>query len=174
MAKPTVATQAQMIACERCGTFVAYAERVFRRPLCADCAARVREERRRIKLYPAGYLWALGILGNGAIAAVLGAINWSRVNEPKRARSAWILAAFCLAVSAMGVAAGRPYSRVVGLLASLMATQPVLEGWRSLYAEHRRLGGGRASLLLPVAIIAGPMLAAAALYSILVFSRELD
>ncbi len=173
-ATPDPASAIPSLVCERCGAFAPALEKVFRRPICPACAARVREEHRGIKLYPAGYLWAVGLLGNGAIAAALGAINWSRVREPKRARSAWILTAFCFTVSVMAVAAGRSWSRFVMLLASVLATQPVLEGWKSLYAEHRRLGGRRASLVLPVAVVAVPVLAALAVYAFWAVSREPD
>jgi hypothetical protein len=55
-----------------------------------------------------------------------------------------------------------------------MAIQPVVQGWKPLYDEHRRLGGRRASLALPIAIVLGLILALAIGYALVAPDAEAE
>lgn len=160
------------LICSRCGAFSDSVERVLTSSLCPGCAARQRERQQGIKLYPSGYLWAIGILVNGTVAAVLSALNWSRVGQPKRAQTAWILAGVCLAVSVVVISAGS--GMFVVTVASLVTLRTVLDGWKPLYEEHRRIGGRRASLVLPVVVLMGVLVAGSVAFALVMPDATLE
>jgi hypothetical protein len=159
------AVEPPRIICPRCGAFTESVERVLEATLCPSCAVRERERQQDIKLYPSGYLWTLGILGNGAIAAVLSALNWSRVRRPERAQTAGIVAGVCLVVSVVAAIIPRKTSVIITVM-SVISTKTVLEGWKPLYEAHRRMGGRRASLMLPIVVLLGVFVVAVIVYAI--------
>jgi hypothetical protein len=145
LAPPLARTQ----VCSRCGSFAQELLTFGEQRLCVDCSNRFVEQQRQVKLYPAGYLWAVGLLGNGAISSLLAALNWKRLGQPERARTAWMLTALCLGVSVVTIAVPA-LPRVMIFVVSLAATRQVVEGLGPLYDEHRARGGRRASLMLPM------------------------
>jgi len=120
----------------------------------------MKERQRGIKLYPPGYLWAVGLLGNGAAASVLAALNWSRIGNQRRAKGAWAMAVGCMIVSAIAVSLPQGQLPITAFV-SFLATQRATDGWKPIFDEHLAAGGKRASLLFPILVVALVVLAIA-------------
>jgi hypothetical protein len=152
--------------CPRCGSFVDPAElvkfivggRTGVAAFCASCVERLRVEHRTLKLYPFGYLGAVGVLLTYALAGVTAGINWHRLGNDRRAR-------ICYAISATVVPLVVLLSRfpvipsLIVMSVNLTLTAVVCEGLKAPLALHKQLGGPRASLLLPIVSMAASVVA---------------
>lgn len=131
--------------------------------LCAACGERVLQEIRSTRLWPVGYLWIVGVLLNGALAAVLAAINWRRLEDQERSRTAWIYAGLGLAGTIAIVAlpsAPTSLSVVISTIVTKLAVAGLDVPWRT----HKEQGGKVANRLLPVVITVAAVVAVMAGY----------
>jgi hypothetical protein len=136
--------------CDRCGGFASGLTALGDRNVCEACFARFAKE---VRLYPHGYVVGIGTLANPVAAAVLMAINYSRLGDAKRRRT-MIIAAVGLLLLVVGyvMLPFNPPSFVVlpvGLVISSVLARPYRETWRRLKAA----GAGRANVLVPVAVV---------------------
>lgn len=143
------------LPCERCGYAPPSARvAVGGRRVCTLCAEHLaREARPAPPLWPTFYVFAMGVLSPIA-PPVLAAINWWRLGEPRRVKSAVVLALAALATSigqSVAVFENLPHEEQIPFtLANLLIALFSTIALAPRYAEHRERGGPRANLLVPV------------------------
>jgi hypothetical protein len=142
------------LVCDRCGAFTAGVSQVWAQKVCDACATRLRSDHAQVGLYPSGFIWAIGVLTNGTFSCALAALNWRRVGNPARAKTAWLMMAGCLIATILTLVIPKMPGALV-LVASITGTRQALEGWKIAYDDHKRHGGKTASLLLAIAAIVG-------------------
>jgi hypothetical protein len=135
------------VACTRCGTFITgpSAFELGSRRWCADC---VKLLVRDVRLWPVGYVIAVGVLLNFVSAAVLMALNWGRLGEPTRARMAWVVTVLGLGVFAVIVAKDTPTGFGYGV--NVGVTLALVQAFRAPWKTLKAAGVRRANLWLPV------------------------
>jgi hypothetical protein len=159
-ASPAVLSTEPPKPCDRCGTFLREEPiLVGSRSVCSACATALRQEQ---KLYPYGYILALGVLGNFAVGGVLAALCWKRLEDRTRM---WTAAAVAGAgvIWLVVLLVFEPVVRLA-LPLNVVGTFAALGPYKHTWLQHRRAGGARANLLLPVVITIGCMLGVMTLY----------
>ncbi len=136
----------QFLPCTRCGTFAkARLTLLEKHRWCEGCTALLAKE---LRLWPYGYLVAVGALLNFVPAAVMLALNWRRLQLPARARGMWIaaglgyllLAVLIVADSAPGIQCG-----INAVITFIMA-----RSYAPVWKELKGAGFKRANVVLPI------------------------
>jgi hypothetical protein len=153
--------------CSRCGTFVSMLElaELEPAPLCVDCSKRIRA----VKLFPYPFVLAIGLLFNATAGLALAAINYHRINDPRRralaiaGAIAWIVGGLAMQAGLLGLQTaaqnGKDPMQTMNLMVLLEGAAFVISGGlmllltsrlKAVWAEHKALGQ-RAGLVLPIA-----------------------
>lgn len=156
--------------CERCGGFHGDAAVLLRgKRLCAACGERVLREIRSARLWPLGYLWVVGVLLGGAVAAVLAALNWRRLGEAERSRNAWIYAGLGVAGTTAIVALQKAPASL-NVLFSIAVTKLAVNGFEVPWRTHKEQGGQVANRVLPILITLAVVVAVGVIYAAIEFA----
>jgi hypothetical protein len=137
------------LSCTRCGTFLAgpSAFELRDRRWCADC---VKVLARDLRLWPAGYIVAIGVLLNFVSAAVLMALNWQRLGELRRARVAWVVSLVGFGVFTVIVAKDTPTGFGYGV--NVGVTLALVQAWRAPWKTLKAAGVRPANRWLPMVL----------------------
>jgi hypothetical protein len=117
--------------------------------VCAECVSRSAKD---LRLYPHGYVVAIGILANPVVAAILMAINYSRLGDRDRVRQMAITAVVLGVVLAIWLAlptAPTWLALPIGVAISTWLARPYRETWHRLKAA----GAQRANVFLPIVFV---------------------
>lgn len=156
-------------ACDRCGSFYTEQAVAFgKQALCAACGDLLKAKLLSTRVWSSRYVWGVGILLNGATAAVLVALNWRRLGNAHRERTSWIHAG--IASAALMAVILSPVPQAVGWLTSIFITWFVTRSYGEEWQEHAKLQGPTANRLLPivftVAVLAVVLVALAAIATV--------
>ena len=145
------------ITCRHCGELLppAAGPRLAQQPYTLPQPPQPRS----VRLYPVGYIWAWGMLANATLAGIFAAINWKRLGDRTRFWLAVGVSVLGLVASALWIALEVGVRPTPFLLINGVLTGVACWGLQRRYQKHRAGGGDRASLLLPVLIAVGGVLA---------------